>query len=201
MTVPMAAHRRSVPRVVAAVLMLALGCTGLFRPAAAADEAGSFWVRSAHTVLSHEVYRLDARIDFHLSTAALDALHSGVPLTIDIHMQAIQQRGWLWNRVVADLHQYYQIQYHALSDRYLVKNLNTGLVDSHHSLEDALDEIGIIHGFPMLDERLLEPGAHYQGALQASLDIEALPTPMRVWAYVSSQWHLSTDWYTWPLRK
>ncbi|MGA7802674.1 MAG: DUF4390 domain-containing protein [Gammaproteobacteria bacterium] len=201
MTVRTEARRWSVPRLVAAAFILALGCIGAMRTAAAAEEAGSFWVRSAHTVLSREVYRLDARIDFHLSTAALDALRSGVPLTIDIHMQAIELRGWLWNRVVADLHQYYQIQYHALSDRYLVKNLNTGLVDSHHSLEDALDEVGIIHGFPMLDERLLQPGGRYQGALQASLDIEALPTPMRVWAYVSSQWHLSTDWYTWPLHK
>ncbi|HKK14205.1 MAG TPA: DUF4390 domain-containing protein [Gammaproteobacteria bacterium] len=180
--------------------LFALGMACMLSVPVRAEQAGSFWIRSAHTVLINAVYHLDARIDFHLSSAALEALHNGVPLTIDIHMQVVRNRDWLWSQVVADLHQRYRLQYHALSERYLVKNLNTGVVSSHQALQDALESMGIIHNFPMLDEHLLTPGYRYVGRLQASLDIEALPTPMRVWAYVTPQWHLSTDWYTWPLK-
>jgi len=35
--------------------------------------------------------------------------------------------------------------------------------------------------------------------LRCSLDIESLPTPVRLLAYVSSAWDMDNEWYQWPL--
>jgi hypothetical protein len=46
---------------------------------------------------------------------------------------------------------------------------------------------------------LLVSDERYEGALRARLDIEALPAPLRVFAYLSDDWRLTSEWYTWPL--
>ena len=50
-----------------------------------------------------------------------------------------------------------------------------------------------------LDKGLLATSERYEGALRAWLDIEALPAPLRLLAYLSDDWPLTSEWYTWPL--
>jgi hypothetical protein len=47
--------------------------------------------------------------------------------------------------------------------------------------------------------RLIEDDADYKIRLRGSLDIESLPTPVRLIAYVSSAWDMSSEWHTWSL--
>lgn len=166
---------------------------------AAWAEQGYFSVRDARTELKDGVYRLDANIDFRFSDEALDALHSGLPFVINIEVKVERPRNYLWADTVAELRQRYRIQFHALSDRYVVHNLNTDTRHSYVALDDALQAFGTLRDFPMLDRRLLDLGHRYRAGLRATLDIEALPTPMRLWAYVSDQWQLDSEWYQWPL--
>ena len=48
---------------------------------------------------------------------------------------------------------------------------------------------------------VLEPDEQYRVRLRASLERESLPTPLRLLAYFSSSWRLSSDWTTWPLQR
>lgn len=191
--------RRCSLTVIRPITWLMVGWLCLSAPFAVSAEQGYFSVRDAHTTLKDGVYRLDANIDFRFSDEALSALHSGLPFVINIEVKVDRPRDYLWADTVAALRQRYRIQFHALSDRYVVHNLNTDTRHSYVALEDALLAFGTLRDFPMLDRRLLDLDQTYRAGLRATLDIEALPTPMRLWAYVSEQWQLDSEWYQWPL--
>lgn len=168
-------------------------------PLVQAQESGYFTVRDVRSRLERGVFLLDANIDFRFSEEALGALHSGLPLVLRIEIRVEEERRWLWDESVAVLNQRSRLQFHALSDRYLVHNLNTDTRHSYTTLDDALYAVGVVRSFPMLDERLLDPGKTYFARMRATLDVEELPTPMRLWAYVSDQWRLDSEWYQWRL--
>lgn len=171
-----------------------VGATG------SAEEDRFFQVKKAETALVDDVFRLNANIDFHLSKEAKEALQSGVPLVLEIQIQVLRERPWIWNTVIAKLTQRYRVHYHALSQRYLVKNINTGVQSSFRTLDGVLLVIGTLKDFPMLDKHILESTRSYIGKLRADLDIEALPTPIRLWAYSSPKWRLGSEWYQWQLQ-
>lgn len=161
--------------------------------------AAGFDVISAATRLEGGVYRLNARIQYRFSGAAQEALQNGVPLTIALEMEVRRQRPWLWDETVYTLAQRFRLEYHALSRQYLVRNLNSGERRAFPTREGALQYMGQITDFPMLDKGLLNPNERYQGALRARLDLDALPTPLRLFAYISDDWRLASEWRTWRL--
>lgn len=161
--------------------------------------AADFRVRHAETTLVDSVYWLDATIDYDPSAAMLEALDNGVTLTFLIELHVTRAREYLWDEDVAALEQRYQLQYHALTDQYVVKNLNSGAQQALPALETALAFMGGVVDLPLLDRKLLQAGDRYLVNMRVSLDVEALPVPMRAIAYFSSDWQLASDWYTWPL--
>lgn len=177
------------------------GAVAADAPAGDADADSYFSVREATAHLQDDVYLLDADIDFRFSDASMEALSNGIPLVLEIQIKVERRRGWLWNDNIAALSQRHSLQYHALSDRYVVHNLNTGQRQSYTTLDDALFVLGRVREFPMLDRRLLESGNDYVASVRAALVVEQLPTPMRLWAYASDKWHLDSAWYSWPLQQ
>jgi len=159
-----------------------------------------FTVSDASTRLSDGVYLLDASIDFRFSDAAMEALLNGIPLVLEVQIKVERSREWLWTKTIAALSQRYRLQYHALSERYVVHFLNTDLRQSFARLDDALLALGEVHEFPMLDRRLLQDGDQYTVGLRATLVVEELPTPIRLWAYAAEQWRLDSPWYSWQLQ-
>jgi len=159
-----------------------------------------FVVRSAATVLVDKVYHLDAKIDYRFSAEALEALENGVPLVVELAIEIERKRNYLWNETVATLHQRYQLSYEALTQRYVVTNLNSGADNYFADRASAITAMGDVVNLPILDAGLLSPDETYNVRLQASLDLDALPVPMRVAGYFSSDWRISSEWYSWPLQ-
>ena len=187
--------RRNRGRAWLAVLLLAW----LALPVMATDDH-DFVIKSIETSLADNVWRLDAKIDYRFSEAALNALRNGVPLLIQLDIQ-VRQKRWYWNLTLAELTQGYLLLYHALSDTYIVHNLNSGTQEHFRNLDDALASLGHIRNLPLIDAKLLAPDKEYEVRLRAHLDIESLPAPMRPMAYISSDWDLDSGWYTWPLTR
>lgn len=182
------------PRRAAGLLMLLLGLLGV-----AGAWAAGFEVIGASTRLEGGVYRLNARLEYHFSGAALEALENGVPLTIEVEMEVRRRRPWLWDETVYALAQRFRLEYHALSRQYLVNNLNSGERRGFPTRAAAVRFMGQINDFPFLDKGLLVSGERYEAALRVRLDIEALPAPLRLFAYLSDDWRLASEWRTWPL--
>jgi len=160
---------------------------------------GAFVIERATTRLVDGVYRLDARINYQFSDAVVEALENGVPLTIEVQIEVHRSR-WYWlDEDVAELSQFYLLQYHALSRQYLVTSLNSGAQRSFSSRYSALDVMGRMNDLPLLDNKLLKPDTAYQARMRVRLDIESLPSPLRPVAYLSDEWRLVSEWYEWSL--
>jgi hypothetical protein len=158
-----------------------------------------FSVRNAKTELVGEVYRLDAELEYAFSKAALTALGNGVTLTLVLDIEVYLPRRYMWDEDVATLEQRYEVQYQALGDQYLLRNLNSGSQFVYPSLSAALASIETIERLPIIDSHLLDPDEHYMVRVRSRLDIDALPVPLQLKAYVSSDWWLSSGWYSWDL--
>lgn len=191
---PSAPPRRSARALRA--LLLALFAWLLAAPA----HAATFKVRDAHLQLVDGTYVLDANVDFDFSTESLKALRHGVPLTVIVDAEIVRQRTFLWDQTIAEHHARYRLQVHALSGRYLVKDLNSGRVRSFAQLDSALHALGTLTDLPMLKGTWLDPDQRYALWVRARLDVEALPSPLRPLAYLNSFWKFGSGWYEWPIK-
>ena len=164
-------------------------------------EAQGFTIRSVETHLRERVYLLNTRIEFGFSSEAQQALKSGIPIIILLDIEVEKERSWWWNKTVATLQQGYLLLYHALTEKYIVNNLNSSAQHDYTSLDATLAALGRINDLPLIDSGLLDKDGHYRVRLRARLDIESLPASMRPLAYISSDWQLVSNWYTWFLQR
>ena len=171
----------------------------LFIALPAQSHASGFEVLMAQTRLQENVYLLDSRVKLRFSDEAQKALQSGIPLIILLDIEVEKERWW-WNKNIATLQQGYLLLYHALTEKYIVNHLNSGAQHDYTSLGATLSALERIRDLPLIDSSLLIKGDEYQARLRVRLDIESLPAPMRPLAYISSDWQLASDWYTWPLK-
>lgn len=162
---------------------------------------GYFEVRSATTEMRDGVHALDARLQLVLSSEALAALESGVTLTIELQMQVIRVRRWIIDDAEAELAVRYELAYRPLSQRYIVKNLNSGEQDSFATLYSALNSLGRIQGLPVIDDALLQSDREYRLRLRAMLSTRQYPATLRLLFFWRGQWQLQSEWFEWPLER
>jgi len=165
------------------------------------EREGYFEVRSASAQLIDGVQSLDARLQLVLSSEALRALSSGVPLTIELQMQVIRKRRLYFDVVDAELAVRYELEYRPVAQRYIVRNLNSGDEDSFATLYSALNNLGRVQGLPVIDDSLLEPGKSYRIRLRAMLNTQQYSAPLRLLFFWRDQWQLQSEWYEWSLER
>jgi len=158
-----------------------------------------FQVLMTDIVEQNDVLRLSAGFDLVLSQELIDAVHSGVPIRLNIEMEVLRERAYWLDSNVATVIQSYLLEYNALTRRYVLENSNT---TAHYNLPSLAAALGVMSGltdFPFLDVSLLNPDFSYYARMRVLIDVDTLPVPLRVMAYISSRWHLTSDWYQWPL--
>jgi hypothetical protein len=165
------------------------------------ERAGYFEVRSASTRQVGGVHTLDARLQLVLSSEALEALSSGVPLTIEQQLEVIRIRRFVWDDAEAELALRYELQYRPLSQRYLVRNLNSGDQDSFATLYSALNNLGRVQGLPVIDDALLEYSKNYRVRLRAMLNTQQYSAPLRLLLFWRDEWQLQSEWFEWLLER
>lgn len=161
---------------------------------------GRFTVQTAYAELIDGVYHLNADVEYLLSEPALRALESSLPLTITVEVEIIRDRRLLWDSTLASLRHSYQIQWHPLSRRYLVRDLTSGEIDSFSNYRAAIAALGQVSDLPLIDETLLEADSHYRVRMRTRLDLSEYSAPLRVYASFWSSWTIESDWYEWVLR-
>ncbi len=157
-------------------------------------------IDKAQTELIDGVLYLDASARFKLSQPMIDALHEGVPLDFRLKIEIIRKRGFWFDDTFVKLGQRYRIEYQALTQQYLVINPNSGSRHSIPTLEAALSVMGTIVRLPILDGNLLIQGAHYTGRIFFKLDDDALPAPLLLRSYITSEWRMKSKWFTWLIQ-
>lgn len=156
-----------------------------------------FEIRSAYIEPSDSVYELNATLDFSLPEGARAAVREGVPLTM--HWEILVRRGrkFWFDNTVATLEQDYELVFHALSERYLVRNVNSGEQASYPTLDAALDALKVVSSLPLLDRALIDPEFRHEVSVRASLDVRTMPDTLRFVLFWADDWRRRSEWYTW----
>lgn len=167
----------------------------------AEDRAGYFEVRSVESKLIDGVHSIDARLQLVLSSEALRALSSGITLTIELQLEVIRVRRWYIDNLEAELATTYELEYRPLSQRYIVRNLNSGDQDSFATLYSALNNLGRVQGLPVIDDAVLEADSDYRVRLRALLQTRQYSAPLRLLFFWRDQWQLESEWSEWMLER
>lgn len=168
---------------------------------AAGDDKGRAEIRSAYSRLADDVYYLNARIDFVLSDAVRTALDNGVAMDVELRINVSQRRRYIWDSNVASLRQRYRLSFHALTQRFVLSNLNSGEQESYGDLDAVLSELGRIEDLPIIDAAILDEDARYRVNMRAVLDLKQSSGALRLLSFIWGDWRITSDWYSWPLRQ
>ena len=186
-------RRRIYLKSVVGLLML-----GVLAPAAWAEE-GLFEITRGELRLEDGQWLLDGRVDLELSAAAIEALESGIMLSIQMQFELTRQRRFWIDETVAVISRDYELQYLALSQRYLIRDVGSGEQQSYATLYSAIRKLGQIRDWPVFADSILEDAVYYCG-LRAILNQERLPGPLQMLAFWEDDFTLESDWYRWRLR-
>ncbi|MDH5182954.1 MAG: DUF4390 domain-containing protein [Gammaproteobacteria bacterium] len=180
-------------------LPLLLPCLLLIYPVTGqTEEPPPFSVRSISVNRSQQDYLLDSIVDFNLNETVLNALHNGVSLTLVMQMQLYRERKWLWDKNVSDITRRFSLRYFALSQLYLLTDLESQDRHSFVTLGAALYHLGHMQT-PLAPLHEIMAGQSHYLRMQTLLDIESLPASLRPLAYLSSHWRLKSKWKQWPI--
>ena len=158
---------------------------------------GRFEIRSAYVERGERVYELNATLEFDLPEDARAAVRDGAPLTLRMEIVVRRQRTYWLDETVATLDQNYELVYHALTERYLVRNLNSGEQASYATLDSALDALRVVSRLPILDQSLVRARTRHEMSVRAALDIRTMPDTLRFIMFWSDDWRQRSEWYTW----
>jgi hypothetical protein len=161
---------------------------------------GRFEVRSAALELKDGVYHLNVRLDLPVSDAVRRGLAEGVPIGLELDLGIERVRQLLPNSRVAELSQHYHLQYNAVSERYVLRNDNSGQQESLGTIEGALEVLSEIRDLPVLDKSLIQADRRYEASVRAKLDYGSVPFTLRLMMFWVSDWHRESDWYTWTFQ-
>ena len=139
---------------------------------------GSLNVRDARLVAAADGMRLDVDLDCRFNGPISDALEHGIPITLDLHLQASGENGNVHDRRQIEL------RYFPLTRRYQLRDTGSELMRSYAAsgyLADALSSLRLplsasFDGLP----------AGTRLKLDVELDHSALPGALRLPAMVTS---------------
>ena len=121
---------------VTALCALALVAASARARAEALD--GVLAVRSAYVNIDHGVFLLHARVEYPEGPAIRNALRDGTTLAFDLEVRIERERRLWFNANIVEVTLHRELSYHAVSDRYVVRDVRSGDQDTFATLDEAL---------------------------------------------------------------
>jgi hypothetical protein len=159
---------------------------------------GVLEVRSAYVNIDKGVFLLHARVEYPVNPAIRSALRDGVTLTFELDTRVERERRLWFNASIVELTLRRELRYHAVSDRYVVRDVKTGQQESFPTLEDALAYLGRIDSWPILVEPQLN-GGNYLISVRAGVRRGRLPASLRALFFWTDDFRRVSEWYSWSL--
>lgn len=168
----------------------------LFLPAKA--QAEGFIIHQAQAQFDKTSLSVSAKFDLQLKESAEEALHNGVNIGLIIHLNLFINRPYVWDKRIAQWSFYQEISYHSLTHRYILRSSESIESQSFPSLPDLFNKLASFDFQSDIMGETLPASKHgYKLQLQVMLDKAALPTPLRVMAYVLPAWRQKSAAHEW----
>ena len=178
-------------------LLLWLGMPSAWGAAGPLD--GDFQIRSAFVVIDRGVLQLNVHVQYPINDRIRSALQDGVTLAFDLELNITRHRSFWLNAGVVDMTLRRELTYHAVTDRYVLRDEQGVEQESFPTLEDALDKLGRVEDLPILVESQLRGEGPWLVAVRAGVRRGRMSDTMRALMFWSDDWHRNSDWYTWTL--
>lgn len=140
---------------------------------------------------------VDANLDHHFSSTVIEALEQGVPLTLVRHFKLNRIRNFWPDEELVSVSRRIHLSVHPKTRAYRIVYSDTGVIENFASLTTLIEYLDSIRDWPITTPNYWHPDQTYQASLSITLDIEALPLPLRPIAYLSPDWHLESPPYLW----
>ena len=159
---------------------------------------GVLEVRSAYVNLDKGVFLLHARIEYPMGPAIRNALRDGLTLTFDLDTRVDRERRFWFSVNIVDVTLRRELSYHAVSDRYVVRDTKSGDQESFATLDEALQYLGRVDAWPIVVEPQLG-GGNYTISVRAGVRRGHLPASLRAILFWTNDWARVSEWYSWLL--
>jgi len=139
---------------------------------------------------------LNASFQIELSPGLENAVQKGVVLYFQTDFELTRAR-WYWfdeKPVVAQRQT--RLSYQPLTQQYRIAS--DGFTFSAKTISEALQAVGTIGGWRVIDNEQLDPNKAYTASLHMALDLSKLPKPFQVNALNNRDWNISSDWLRIP---
>ena len=159
---------------------------------------GVLEVRSAYVNVDNGVFLLHARVEYPDNPEIRDALRDGITLSFELDTRVERHRRLWFDAEIVSLTLRRELSFHAVSERYIVRDVRSGDQQSFPTLEEALKQLGTVDGWPILVEPQLD-GGEYEVGVRAGVRRGRLPSSLRALMFWTNEWHRTSEWYTWSL--
>jgi len=159
---------------------------------------GVLEVHSAYVNIDNGVFLLHARVEYPINPQIKDALRDGVTLTFELDTRVERERRLWFNATIVDLTLRRELMYHAVSDRYVVRDVKTGQQENFPTLDEAITYLGRIDSWPILVEPQLNGGS-YLISVRAGVRRGKLPASLRALFFWTDDFRRVSEWYSWSL--
>lgn len=157
-------------------------------------------IRSPYVSIVAGVYVLNAQLQFSVPEKVERAVRDGATLSLELQIRLSRSRSWWRDEVLAQLQQRYELLYHGVSERYLVRNVNSGAQSSYTSFAQAVESLQRIENLPVIDQSLLRTDERNEVSLRAVTEARSIPRALGMLLFWVDDYSLASDWYTWPLK-
>ena len=139
-------------------------------------------------------HQLMLDVDFQLSLGPMvrDAAERGVPLHFAVDLEIASPRWWWFDKVLVETTMSRRVTFNTLTQQWRVASGD--LFMPVGSLDEALEIISRIRGWPVSPTDRFEPGVKYEGRLRLRLDASQLALPLQIESSKRSDWALASNW-------
>lgn len=139
---------------------------------------------------------LNAALQIELSPGLEDAVKKGVVLYFQTEFELTRSR-WYWFEEKSALAQRQtRLSYQPLTQQYRISS--EGFTFSAKTIAEALQAVGSIGGWRVIDNNQLDASKSYTAGLRMTLDLSKLPKPFQVNALNNRDWNVSSEWLRFP---
>ncbi|MGV0962302.1 MAG: DUF4390 domain-containing protein [Polynucleobacter sp.] len=139
---------------------------------------------------------LNATFQIELTPGLEDAVQKGVVLYFQTEFDVTRSR-WYWLDEKSALAQRLtRLSYQPMTQQYRIAS--EGFTFSAKTMFEALQAVGSIGGWRVIDGNQIDSSKSYTAALRMTLDLSKLPKPFQVNALNNRDWNVTSDWLRFP---
>jgi hypothetical protein len=139
---------------------------------------------------------LNAAFKIELTPGLEDAVQKGIVLYFQTEFELTRSRWYWFDEKSAFVQRSTRLSYQPMTQQYRIAS--EGLTFSANTIFEALQAVGSIGGWRVIDGGQIDSGKSYSAALRMSLDLGKLPKPFQVNALNNRDWNVTSNWVRFP---